>query len=56
MPHITVEEKDKLLTLVQEKRTWLETQVQAQAKASPYETPVFASGTRMLRTMSVCSC
>eukprot|EP00388_Colpodella_angusta_P037511 GDKK01041793.1.p1 GENE.GDKK01041793.1~~GDKK01041793.1.p1 ORF type:complete len:126 (-),score=41.11 GDKK01041793.1:210-587(-) len=42
-PHITTEEKDKILAAVKKAEEWIEEKEAAQAAASPYEKPVFES-------------
>lgn len=43
MPHITQEEKDKLLDTVSKAEAWLEEKDELQAAKSPFEDPVFDS-------------
>lgn len=43
MPHITPEEKEKLLAAVQKVEEWISEKLELQDAASPYEKPVFES-------------
>lgn len=43
MPHVTEEEKQKVADLVAKIRAWIEENVEAQSKLSPYESPAFTS-------------
>lgn len=43
MPHITAEEKEKLLAAVKKVESWIQEKLEAQDAASPYEAPVFES-------------
>lgn len=44
LPHITAEEKDKLLEAVAKAEAWISEKEEAQAAKSPFEDPVFESG------------
>lgn len=43
MPHITEEEKAKVVVLVDQIQAWLDDNTEAQSKLSAYETPAFAA-------------
>ena len=55
MPHVTDEEKSKLLDLVEKATTWLEDKEEAQSKQPVHEDPVFDSADVMpqLKTVSL---
>jgi len=53
MPHVTDEEKSKLLDLVEKASTWIDDKVEAQSKQPAHEDPVFESADVMPQLKTV---
>lgn len=53
LPHITTEEKDRVLNMVKKVDDWIEEKADLQEKQSPYETAVFESTEVLLQLKSV---